>query len=125
MAFFKAVAIKMWLDDNCTYSLKSPSADASGSPVSHFLFGQRIGYCVFTSHSACYLYRAAGVPGAHFQRLMVNAQQRGGGSSLLIRSSDAHSWPNLPGRGGLVGPGYRSKKNLEPDMSRSTTTCSR
>ncbi|MBT9588671.1 transglutaminase domain-containing protein [bacterium] len=115
MAFFKAVAIKMWLDENCTYSLKSPSADAS-DPVSHFLFGQRIGYCVFTSHSACYLYRAAGIPARISSGYMVNAQQRGGGSSLLIRSSDAHSWPEiyLDGAGWLdldIAP----KKNLEPE----------
>jgi len=111
----KAVAIKNWLDDNCTYSLKSPSANAA-DPVTHFLFGERIGYCVFTSHSACYLYRAAGIPARISDGYMVAAKQRGGGSSLLIRSSDAHSWPEIYLSGtGWLDLDIAPKKNLEPE----------
>ena len=113
--FLKAVYIKSWLDDNCTYSLKSPSAQAL-DPVSHYLFGERIGYCVFTSHSACYLFRAAGIPSRISDGYMVPAQQRGGGSSLLIRSSDAHSWPEIYLQGiGWMELDIAPKKNLEPE----------
>lgn len=113
---FKAVAIKLWLDENTTYCLKSPSASAP-DPVSDFLFGQRIGYCVYTSHSACYLYRAAGVPARIANGYAVPAQQRADGSSLLIRTNNAHSWPEiyLSGTGWLeldISP----KKNLEPEQ---------
>lgn len=112
---FKAVAIKLWLDENCTYSLKSPSAEAE-DPVSDFLFGQRIGYCVYTSHSACYLYRAAGVPARISHGYAVSAQQRGGGSSLLIRTSDAHSWAEIHLQGvGWMELDVSPKKNLEPE----------
>jgi hypothetical protein len=112
---FKAVAIKLWLDENCTYSLKSPSKEAA-DPVSDFLFGQRIGYCVYTSHSACYLYRAAGVPARIANGYMVSSQQRAGGSSLLIRSGDAHSWPEICLQGaGWLDLDIAPKKNLEPE----------
>jgi hypothetical protein len=111
----KAVYIKQWLDDNCTYSLKSPSAGAA-DPVSDYLFGERIGYCVFTSHSACYLFRAAGIPARISDGYMVPAQQRGGGSSLLIRSSDAHSWPEIYLQDvGWMELDIAPKKNLEPE----------
>ncbi|MBS2039554.1 transglutaminase domain-containing protein [bacterium] len=114
-ALIRAVYIKQWLDDNCTYSLKSPSANAA-DPVSDFLFGQRIGYCVFTSHSACYLFRAAGIPARISDGYMVDAKQRGGGSSLLIRSSDAHSWPEIYLQDvGWMDLDISPKKNLEPE----------
>jgi hypothetical protein len=113
--FLKAVYIKQWLDENCTYSLKSPSAHAA-DPVSDYLFGERIGYCVFTSHSACYLYRAAGIPARISDGYMVPAQQRGSGSSLLIRSGDAHSWPEIYLQGvGWMDLDIAPKKNLEPE----------
>lgn len=115
LPFMKAVAIKQWLDENCTYCLTSPSARAA-DPVSDFLFGERIGYCVFTSHSACYLYRAAGIPARISSGYMVNAAQRGGGSSLLIRSTDAHSWPEIYLSGvGWLDLDIAPKKNLEPE----------
>ena len=115
LPFYKALAIKFWLDENCTYSLKSPSAQAA-DPVTDFLFGQRTGYCVYTSHSACYLYRAAGVPARISSGYMVNAKQRGGGSSLLIRSVDAHSWPEIYLEGvGWLDLDIAPKKNLEPE----------
>jgi len=112
---FKAVAIKLWLDENTTYSLNSPSAQAP-DPVADYLFGQRIGYCVYTSHSACYLYRAAGIPARIANGYAVNAQQRGGGSSLLIRSNEAHSWPEIYLHGvGWLELDIAPKTNLEPE----------
>ena len=47
---------------------------------------------------------------------MVAAKQRGGGSSLLIRSSDAHSWPEIYLSGsGWLDLDIAPKKNLEPE----------
>ncbi len=92
--FSKAVAIKLWLDDNCTYSLKSDSADQA-DPVGNFLFGDRTGYCVFTSHAAAYLYRAAGIPSRIAEGYAVPSSNRGSGSALLIREREAHSWPEV------------------------------
>ena len=112
---FRAVTIKFWLDDHCTYSLKSPSA-AAADPVSDFLFGERVGYCVYTSHSAAFLYRAAGVPARIANGYAVPAAQRGQGSSLLVRSSDAHSWPEIYLQGvGWLELDIAPKKNLEPE----------
>jgi hypothetical protein len=113
-SFHKAVAIKLWLDENCTYSLQS-GHENSDDPVGDFLFGDRIGYCVFTSHAACYLFRAAGIPARIAQGFAAPAQSKGNSSSLIIRSNQAHSWPEIYLEGlGWVELDIAPKKNLEP-----------
>ena len=112
--FHKAIAIKLWLDDNCTYSLHSRHEN-SDDPVSDFLFGDRTGYCVFTSHAACYLFRAAGIPARIAEGFAVPAQSKGNGSSLLVHSKEAHSWPEIYLDGlGWLALDIAPKKNLEP-----------
>ncbi len=92
--FARAVAIKLWLDKHGTYSLTS-NHGASADPVSDFLFGNITGHCVYFAHAACLLYRAAGVPSRVAAGYAVRASFMGGGSSLLIRSRDAHAWPEI------------------------------
>lgn len=112
--FAKAVAIKLWLDEHCTYSLKSSSAQSS-DPVASFLFGDRTGYCVFTSHAAAYLYRAAGVPARIAEGYAVPSANRGSGSALLIREKEAHSWPEVYFEGlGWTALDVNPKKSLVP-----------
>lgn len=112
--FAKAVAIKMWLDENCTYSLQSPHKEAA-DPVASFLFGDRVGYCVFTSHSAAYLYRSLGIPARIAEGYAVSINNRGAGSSLLIRARDAHSWPEIYLEGlGWMPLDINPKKSLVP-----------
>jgi hypothetical protein len=41
------------------------------------------------------LYRTAGIPARVSQGYAVAARQRGHGASLLIRSGDAHAWPEI------------------------------
>lgn len=112
--FARAVAVKLWLDKNGTYSMRSGHAEAD-DPVGEFLFGDRVGHCVHFAHAACLLYRAAGVPARVATGYAVRADFRGGGASLLIRSRDAHAWPEVC----LKGPGWipldiSPEKSLDP-----------
>lgn len=112
--FQKAIAIKLWLDENCTYSLHS-RYEGSDDPVGDYLFGDRVGYCVFTAHAACYLFRAAGIPARIADGYAVPARARGNSSSLLLRAKEAHSWPEIYLEGvGWIELDIAPKKNLEP-----------
>lgn len=90
----RVIAIKLWMEKNCIYSLKTTHND-SEDPVGSFLFGDRTGYCVFLSHAAVYLYRTLGIPARVCHGYMAPANQKGGGSALLIRSNDAHEWAEV------------------------------
>jgi len=95
----QVLAIKFWLDANTVYNLNVPSVDEDADPVANFLFGDRNGYCVHLAHSAVYLFRTLGVPARVSVGYAVEARQRGNGSALLIRSGNAHAWPEVYVRG--------------------------
>jgi protein-glutamine gamma-glutamyltransferase len=97
----RAWAIKSWLDAHVTYNMQASHAQAE-DPVVDFLFGDRNGYCVHFAQAAALLYRAAGIPARVSQGYAVPARQRGRGASLLIRSVDAHAWPEIY----LAGAGW-------------------
>jgi protein-glutamine gamma-glutamyltransferase len=90
----RALMVKLWLEENCIYSLRS-SHEGAKDPTASFLFGDRTGYCVFLAHAAVYLYRTAGMPARTGSGYAVEASQRGDGSSLLIPGKSAHSWPEV------------------------------
>jgi transglutaminase-like putative cysteine protease len=91
----QAQAVKTWLDRNTTYDCGTSSAGEDSDPVADFLFGERRGYCTHLAHSAVYLFRTLGIPSRVSIGYMVDARQRGSGSSILIRGSDAHAWPEI------------------------------
>lgn len=91
--FAQALAIKLWLDEHVTYSQSERHAGAV-DPTADFLFGSRIGYCVHIAHAAVLLWRARGLAAR------VGTGYRGRpddlrGAALVLRSSDAHAWPEL------------------------------
>jgi protein-glutamine gamma-glutamyltransferase len=90
----RAWAIKSWLDAHVTYNRQISHAQAA-DPVADFLFGDRNGYCVHFAQAAALLYRTAGIPARVSEGYAVPARQRGHGASLLIRSGDAHAWPEI------------------------------
>lgn len=90
----RAYVTMMWLNDNVIYCLKTKHARAD-DPVADFLFGDRTGYCVYTAHAACYLYRAQGVPARVMGGYMVPSANRGSGAALLIGGRYAHAWPEV------------------------------
>jgi len=92
--FARALAVKLWLDANTTYSLDTTHG-ASPDPLADFLFGDRRGHCVYLAHAACLLYRAAGVPARVAAGYAADPSFRFGGASLLLRPSNAHAWPEV------------------------------
>ncbi|BDU73960.1 transglutaminase-like domain-containing protein [Mesoterricola silvestris] len=92
--FARALAIKLWLDANATYSLDTTHG-ASPDPLADFLFGDLRGHCVYLAHAACLLYRAAGVPARVAAGYAADPSFRFGGASLLLRASNAHAWPEV------------------------------
>ncbi len=112
--FARAVAIKLWLDERLTYSTRERHADAE-DPTVDFLFGNRIGYCVHFAHAAVLLYRAAGVPSRIGVGYASSEANRQGGSALLVRTGDAHAWPELYLDGvGWVVLDIAAHENLDP-----------
>jgi protein-glutamine gamma-glutamyltransferase len=101
MPIAKALAVKMWLEKNGTYSLES-SHENSQDPLADFLFGDRTGHCVYFAHSGAMLIRSLGIPARVGAGYAVDVRNRGEGSSLMIRGKDSHAWPEIY----LDGPGW-------------------
>ena len=102
-ALAKAVAIKVYLDKTVTYTMKADHSMAE-DPVAHYLFEEPRGYCVHQAHAAVYLMRAAGLAARVGAGYATDARNRAGGSTILLRSGEAHAWPEvfLDGVGWLI-----------------------
>ncbi|MGE0547131.1 MAG: transglutaminase domain-containing protein [Kofleriaceae bacterium] len=111
--FVKAAAIKQYLDANMTYSTKERHANVP-DPTADFLFGNKIGYCVHFAHAAVFLWRSLGIPSRVAVGYYVEEEHRRG-SSVLIRQSQAHAWPELYLEGvGWVILDISAERNLDP-----------
>ncbi len=99
----RAVAVKLFLDENGIYNLSTRHAD-SEDPTASFLFGDLNGYCVHFAHAASFLLRSLGVPARVATGYLVPERDSYGGSAILIRSLNAHAWPeiHLSGLGWVV-----------------------
>jgi protein-glutamine gamma-glutamyltransferase len=112
--FATALTVKLYLDDQFTYSMRHRHAGAI-DPTADFLFGDRTGYCVHFAHAAVLLWRALGLPARIGTGYRSDEANRHGSSTILIRSADAHAWPELY----LAGVGWivldiAAKSTLDP-----------
>ncbi len=117
----RAVACKLWLEKNGTYDLRN-HYEGSSDPVGAFLFGNLTGYCVSFAQAAAILYRTVGVPARVGTGYLIDARFRGNGSALLVRSSNAHAWPEiyLQGTGWIpldIAPSHSLVKPAPPPDS--------
>ena len=90
----RALAVKMFLDENGKYSRKSRHADAD-DPAASFLFGDLTGYCVHFAHASVYLLRSLGIPARVAAGYAVPEDVRADGSALMIQGLNAHAWPEV------------------------------
>jgi transglutaminase-like putative cysteine protease len=112
--FGLAAAVKLRLDEAFSYSLGHRHT-GTVDPTADFLFGDRIGYCVHFAHAAVYLWRALGIPSRVGAGYRVDEDARHGGSAILVRSRDAHAWPELYLEGaGWIVLDIAPKNNLDP-----------
>jgi transglutaminase-like putative cysteine protease len=111
--FATALTVKLWLDDQLTYSSKARHAGVPDS-TADFLFGDRTGYCVHFAHAAVLLWRALGIPARVGTGYRTEEDDRHGSSTILVRASDAHAWPELYLEGlGWVVLDVAAKKNID------------
>lgn len=90
-----AMAIKRYLEEKSTYSF-ARNYDGAEDPTAAFLFSDDMrGYCVHLAHAEVFLLRALGIPARVSAGYAVPAANLGGGSSLLIKSGDAHAWAEI------------------------------
>ncbi|GMU53297.1 MAG: hypothetical protein AMXMBFR33_24430 [Candidatus Xenobia bacterium] len=115
--YAQALAVRFFLEKEGIYSLRSRHMHAA-DPVADFLFGDKTGYCVHFAHAAVYLMRSQGVPARVGAGYYSDARNRGRGSSILIRSGEAHAWPEIYLQGvGWVVVDISPERSLVPEMS--------
>ena len=111
--FTMALAVKLHLDSELTYSTQERHANAD-DPTAAMLFGNKIGYCVHFAHAAVLLWRSLGIPsrvGTGYHAPEDNRR----GSIILLRSNDGHAWPELYLEGvGWVILDIAAEENLDP-----------
>jgi transglutaminase-like putative cysteine protease len=112
--FAEAAVIKLWLDHELIYSTRARHAGMA-DPTADFLFGDRTGYCVHFAHAAVYLWRALGIPSRISTGYHYDEANRHGGSTIVVRASDAHAWPELYLDGvGWIVLDIAAERNLDP-----------
>jgi len=91
------LSIREYLERETVYSLRDPyDAQGESDPTARFLFSDdKVGYCVHLAHSAAMLLRARGIPARVSAGFAVEADRRGSGSAVLVRSVDAHAWAEM------------------------------
>ncbi len=92
--FARALIVKLWMDKTVTYTMKA-SHEGVPDPVADYLFVNTRGYCVHQAHAAVYLWRSLGIPSRVGAGYATDARNRGNGSAVLLRSGEAHAWPEV------------------------------
>jgi transglutaminase-like putative cysteine protease len=110
----RANSVQRWLAKQGIYSLNSKHSNAP-DPTAHFLFGDKIGYCVHFAHAATYILRSLGIPTRVGSGYKAAESARQGGSALLLTSADAHAWPEIYLRDvGWVVVDIQPERNIDP-----------
>lgn len=110
----RANSVQRWLAKEGIYSLNSNHSSAA-DPTAHFLFGDKIGYCVHFAHAATYILRSLGIPTRVGSGYKAQESARQGGSALLLTSADAHAWPEIYLRDvGWVVVDIQPERNIDP-----------
>lgn len=89
-----ALLIKRYLEKEGFYTRRVRYEDPH-DPTAAFLFGDLRGYCVHFAHAAAMLMRSQGVASRVAVGYGVQGTVRGGGSTVMILSHQAHAWPEL------------------------------
>jgi hypothetical protein len=120
----KALALQNFFRNpiNFTYSLTVPTPPRGENPVKYFLKAGKTGFCQQFAFAMAVLARLVGIP----SRVVVGytAGTAQGGGKYVVKTSDAHSWPELyfqgfgwlrmeptpsgsqPGQGTAIPPSY-------------------
>ncbi len=93
-SYDKAVKLQDWFTKpgNFVYSLTTPSPRSGGS-LRDFLFHSKTGYCEQFASSMALLARLLGIPARVGMGYTAGTRQPDG--TWLVRTKDAHAWPEL------------------------------
>jgi transglutaminase-like putative cysteine protease len=106
----KAEQITAYLRQNIVYDETVPALPPGADALERFLFDWQRGYCNYYASAQVVMLRAVGVPA----RLVVGyAQGERSGANYVVRSKDAHAWPEVyfPGIGWVE---FEPTGNQEP-----------
>lgn len=90
----KMDAIKSYLMDNYTYSLKVSDIPEENEFVDYFLFSEKKGYCTYYASAATILLRLAGIPARYVTGYAMTGEKDEGGA-YIVRNSSAHAWTEV------------------------------
>ncbi|GAA1985262.1 DUF3488 and transglutaminase-like domain-containing protein [Nocardiopsis rhodophaea] len=91
----RAVALQDWFtqDGAFTYDLRPPPLPPRADPLTHFLFGSRVGYCEQFAGSMALMARQVGIPARVATGYTAGTELADG--RWKVARSDAHAWPEL------------------------------
>jgi hypothetical protein len=113
-ALLRARAIQQWFWKNTIYS-KTADHQTASDPTASYLFGDRRGKCVHIAHAMTLLLRSQGLPARVVGGYMVPAKRRGLGSTILLQTTDAHSWCEMYLQGiGWINMDTFSERSEDP-----------
>ena len=87
----KAQTIERYLKDNYRYSLNIKTPYDTISPILHFLFQSKTGFCEHYATAMTLMLRSAGIP-ARIVTGFVGGELNTYGGYIIVRQSNAHSW---------------------------------
>lgn len=90
--FDRAVAIRDWIADRCTYSLAVSAPPADTDRVHEFLFGSKRGYCDLFASSLVLLCRVAHIPARVATGFAPGDRDKRG---FNLRALDKHAWAEV------------------------------
>ncbi|MGN1250691.1 MAG: transglutaminase-like domain-containing protein, partial [Candidatus Spyradocola sp.] len=86
----KAMTLRDWLSDNCTYTLTPGSADNAQDFVAEFLTNRK-GYCTYYASALTVLCRCAGVPARYVTGFGMSPE----GKHYQASQATAHAWTEI------------------------------
>ncbi|MER3462222.1 MAG: hypothetical protein C4342_04260, partial [Armatimonadota bacterium] len=90
----KVVALKEYIEGNCTYNLAASEISGEVDRVAAFLFDTREGYCDLFASSLAVLCRAVGIPARVATGYLVDGTSMEG-EAYIIRDRHAHVWTEV------------------------------
>lgn len=90
----KVVALKEYIERNCTYNLAADEISGEVDRVAAFLFDTREGYCDLFASSLAVLCRTVGIPSRVATGYLVDSTSMDG-EEYIVRDRHAHIWTEV------------------------------
>lgn len=113
-AFF----IDFFLKTGYSYSLETGPPAEGSTPIEHFLFNSKTGYCEHFSTAMVVMLRSLGIP-SRIVTGFAGGETNPFGDYVVVRQRDAHSWveAGIDGKWKRFDPTPPAQKGLTPTLS--------